>query len=143
LFCRRIIFAPFLLFSFIIIAAFLVYFLVFVGDIQISPDIVLAGWTKNVTCAAICVVVLVITRGLEHILWNLIFITALCGMHMVFRPRSVTAATDSSNELKLHGLNWFNRAGASSVADAEDPPTANEEELFLNAYPNASMRKRH
>lgn len=145
IFTVRILFAPFLFFSFIIIAAFNVYFLLYVGDIQVTPDFTLTGWMKQLTCVGVCFVFLGITRGLEHILWNFIFIVALCGSHMVFRPRSVTAATDSTTELKLHGLNWFG-ANAGAAPDPENPLTSDEDQ-YLNSYTgaasNASMRKRH
>ena len=124
-----------------------------VGEVQITPDISISGWNKNILCGVICFIFLGITRGLEHILWNIIIVSLLVGSHMVLRPRSVSASADSSSStgmFKLHGLQWASfQSGASSTAnqDPENPvSTASSEEDFLNSYSSTSylnVRKRH
>ena len=145
IFVLRILFAPFLLVSLIVLIAFNGYFIAYISEVQITSDITLAGWSKTAVAAVISFVFLGLTRGLEHILWNLLLVVVLCGAHMVLRPRSVTASPDSTVELKLHGLSWLN-GSKEAERDAEAPPVVSEEELFLNSYSgssNASVRKRH
>ena len=144
-FTLRILFAPFLLFSLLILIAFNVYFIVYIGEVQITSEVNLSGWKKNTAAAAVSFIFLGLTRGLEHILWNILLVMALCGAHMLLRPRSVTASSDSSIELKLHGLDWLN-GNREQERDTEAPPVVSEEELFLNSYSgssNASVRRRH
>ena len=145
IFTLRILFAPFLLVSLIILIAFNGYLIAYISEVQITSDITLVGWSKTAAAAAVSFVFLGLTRGLEHILWNLLLTVILCGAHMVLRPRSVTASNDSAVELKLHGLSWLD-GSREAERDAEAPPVVSEEELFLNGYSgssSASVRKRH
>lgn len=69
----------------------------------------------------------------------------LCGAHMVFRPRSVTAAADATTEFRLHGIDSLFSSDPALRDPETGAPMGGEEELFLNGYSGVgrSVRKRH
>lgn len=124
----QIIFAPMIIFSTALVAAFCTYMLFIHKKPFYIGEIVIDDRAKMTICGVFSVLLLVLTGTLEHLIWCVLYITVLCGGHMLFRPRSVSSKSNKVyEELKLNGFNLFSPSAASAAASAvatsaaEDP----------------------
>lgn len=131
----QVLMAPMIIFSAFTIAGLWAYLFAIHKKPLIAGDIVLDATKKKLLFAGVACFLLVITGTLERLLWTIIYSVLLCGLHMVFRPRSVSSkANRVYEEAKLNGVNIgtvFGFAesksnskplsGSSKYDDIEDP----------------------
>jgi hypothetical protein len=99
-----------------------------IGDITINA----AG--KKTFCAIFCPFFFAITGILERLVWIVIYVVFTAGLHMVLRPRNMSAkANKVYEEMKLNGysMDWFTGSGepqtaslgsgSSAYGDRDDP----------------------
>ena len=124
----QILLAPMIIFAVTLVAALCTYLLFILKKPLIVGDIVLDEKKKMTLCAVFSLVLLVLTGTLERLMWCILYCITLCGLHMLFRPRSVTSKSNKVyEELKLNGYSWF---GSSSTAGGSG-----------SAVSNSSLRK--
>jgi hypothetical protein len=135
----QILMAPMILFTAFTIVGLWTYLFVIHRTSLILGDIVLDATKKKLLFGGITCLLFVVTGTLERLLWTIIYSVLLCGLHMVFRPRSVSSkANRVYEEAKLNGINIGtvfgfaegkssgNFSGASKHDDIEDPTTVDE-----------------
>lgn len=104
IFLTRILFAPFLLLSLILVLSFCFYLLVFISAPIVINDITISNNGKQLICVISTVIFLALCGALERLLWTVMYCILICLLHMTFRPRSVTSKTGKLyDELKLTG----------------------------------------
>jgi hypothetical protein len=120
-----LIFSPILLLSLLLFGGFSIYFLVFLKSSTKMADMTITPRGKRYICVALLLVILFFAGGVTRILWITLYCITVCGLHMVFRPRSVTSQTKRTVEdLKQSGFNWLKGISEESVQDSdpENPP---------------------
>ena len=92
--------------------------------IKIS-DVVISTYGKQTSCAIFCLFFFAISGVLERLVWIIIYCVGTCGLHLVFRPRNLSAkANKVYEELKLNGYtSWFSGFTESSSAGGADSYT--------------------
>jgi hypothetical protein len=157
--CQILLSPIFLLSLILVVTLFGYFFFVQKKSIRIG-EAVINEHGKLVICSIVSLVLLIITRTLEYLIWDVLFCFIICSVHALFRPRSITAKDDHlSEQLKMNGFNWINgprQSSTSSTAsngttsrkggetDPENPPLL-EELSFSTANPmnnSAAVRKR-
>eukprot|EP01035_Chromulina_nebulosa_P022327 gene22327-28914_t len=157
IFTCQILLSPIFLLSLILVVTLFGYFFFVQKKSMRIGDAVINEHGKLIICSVVSLILLVITRTLEYLIWDLLFCFIICSVHALFRPRSITAKDDHlSEQLKMNGFNWINGPGQSSATtaakgtskrgdmDPENPPI-HEEPLFSTANPmnnSAAVRKR-
>lgn len=113
IFALRIIFAPVLFLCIVLCAALSVYLIaihkapIVIGTYRVDAK------TKSIACGIFSFIFLTLCGALEHLLWGLIISILFCGLHMMFKPRSVSSnANKAYEEFKINS--WF------SSSDAKD-----------------------
>ena len=135
----QVLMAPMIVFSAFIIAGLWAYLFVIHKKPLILNDIVVDATKKKIFFGGFACLLLVVTGILERLLWVIIYCVLLCGLHMVFRPRSVSSkANRVYEEAKLNGINLQTVFGftesksnnsspsASKHDDIEDPTTQDD-----------------
>lgn len=103
-------------------------------------DLILSQTQKQIVVGIVSIVFLILTGVITAITWTCLYCTIVTGLHMVFRPRSVTSKTSNGyDEPKISGYSgWF--SGDSTI-----PSTSYESgDLENSSYSgnNINMRKR-
>lgn len=136
--CVQIIRAPVVLLTLVLIATMCTYGLLIVkGPVRVG-DTVLSETVKRSVCAVVSIVLLAVTGTLEHLIWSILYCVALCGLHLLLRPRSVTSKTNRVfEEAKLGAYGWFgeSKGGVSKDDDPENPPPS---EYFAGGHATTS-----
>ncbi len=122
IFCLRLLFSPIVLFSLVICLVFTIY----LNFISKRPIIIsgtpLTPKGKLIASAIFSLLFLIISGSLEQISWTLLISFGICSLHMIFRPRSVTATANKSYEdTKLSSLFKFDSKLDKSSDDVENP----------------------
>ena len=160
IFICQILLSPIFLLSLILVVTLFGYFFFVQKKTMRIGDAVINEHGKLIICSMFSLILLVITRTLEYLIWDVLFCFIICSVHALFRPRSITAKDDHlSEQLKMNGFNWINGPGQSSSTattaangttgrrgdtDPENPPIL-EELSFSSANPmnnSAAVRKR-
>lgn len=103
---------------------------------------------KQTACAIFCLFFFAITGILERLVWIIIYAVFTVGLHMVFRPRNLSAKANLVyEEMKLNGyMSWFGgpstrSSGVTGAADMSnvDPenPTLKDPEMTSGGAPFA------
>jgi PRA1 family protein len=147
LFGIRILFAPYILLALICVITFGVYLLVIVNKPILVGEFTVDDRLKRVIVGSVTLVFLALCGALERLLWTTIYCIVICGLHMIFRPRSVTSKTGKPyDEIKLSGFSWFGVSptdDSRSSADPEAPEDSSERDNSIHAgITSASMVKR-
>jgi PRA1 family protein len=147
LFGIRIIFAPYILLALICVVAFAVYLLIIVNKPIVVGEFAIDDRMKQGIVAVTTSVFLALCGALERLLWTIVYCILICGLHMVFRPRSVTSKTGKPyDEIKLSGFSWFGAQadeGHGVHIDPENPPEDSERSDSIHqGMTSASVRKR-
>jgi hypothetical protein len=116
----QVLFAPRIVVTAIVLIGLWVYlFIVQKHTVVINESFALNARTKPYVFGLVAFVVLALTGVLERLLWIVIYSVTLCGMHMVFRPRSISAKTNRVyEEMKLNGYASVFRFGSSGESKA-------------------------
>ena len=148
----QILLVPVLLLSLILVLSIFGYFFFIQKKAIKLGQIIINNTGKSLICTFISILLLAETKTLEHLIWCFMYCVIICTIHMIFRPRSVTAKTDKLyEELKMNGFNWYNgqapikKANVSEVVTDPENPAQHEELTFSAANPlsaNAAVRKR-
>ena len=143
LFVIRILFAPVLLFALTLCVCVAIYLNVInkksivIGDVTINPQ------GKIWLAVFLDIIILGLSGGLESLLWTILLITVVCGLHLLFRPRSVTAKTNKLyEELKLNGYSWFGGLNSSRDDNTEDPENPPHDDENYSGTNSDNVRKR-
>jgi len=113
------VFSPMILLSLVICAAGTICLLKVMKMPLIIGQLTLKYRDKCVVLLVLCLVFLTFTGTLIRLIWTSFVVAFICGLHMLFRPRSVTAKTcELHEELKLRGFSWLDSV-ASSEMDIE------------------------
>lgn len=81
-------------------------------------DVVISTYGKQTACAMFCLFFFAISGVLERLVWIVLYCVSTCGLHLIFRPRNMSAkANKVYEELKLNGYtNIFSGFTESSKA---------------------------
>ena len=117
-----LLFSPILFILILVFVIFSIYFLLILKANIIIGDITITSKGKKYVCFSIFLILLGITGGLMKILWISFYCAIVCSVHMILRPRSVTA--HAAKDLKLSEVNWLGVAHhkANEENDPENPP---------------------
>jgi len=67
-------------------------------------DVVISTYGKQTACAIFCLFFFAVSGVLERLVWIIIYCVFTCGLHLIFRPRNMSAkANKIYEELKLNG----------------------------------------
>lgn len=110
-----------------------------IGDITISEQ------QKRIAVGIISALILILSGALAAITWTIIYCVGINGLHMVFRPRSVTSkANKMYEEIKLSGYNnWF--GGSTDLPTTDSNHVTDSSDLENSSYgrsDSTNMRKR-
>lgn len=134
----QLIFHPIAMFSIIMVSFLSFYVLIVMKQPIMISDVILSYKHKQILTSLVSIIILVITGALTAITWTIIYCIAICGLHMLFRPRSITSkANKAYEEIKLSG--WF--AGGSSNSSLHENAHI-DPEIGNNDYNNDKLRKR-
>ena len=99
----KIVFAPAVLLSLLMIAFLFIYFFLIVeGDlIFMETTIDLRG--KQIICGVGTIIIISISGTMEHILLSLLYGLGFCLLHMIFRPRNITSKMNKFDEEFVSG----------------------------------------
>ena len=147
IFVIRAIFSPTMLLSLTICLASAVYLLLIVKMPIVIGQFTLRYREKAISIFLVSIVFMSITRALVRLIWSILMMITVCGLHMLFRPRSVTAKTSELyEELRLNGYSWFGGGDKSDdhSADTEDPenPSSSDDTYSAVVDHDADIRKR-
>lgn len=144
----KILFAPFMLFSTLIIAAFAAYLLYIYKKPIVIGEFVFAGVAKFYFTLVVSFILLLLSGTIERMLWVVIYSIFFCGLHMIFRPRSINSKSNKLyEEMKLNGFDIFSFAQGKEYKsnseekkrDLEDP---NDSESTTNDNNYTDLRRR-
>lgn len=100
----QILLKPLIIMSSLVIAGLCYYLLVIHKKTLLVGEFIIDVQGKQYICIGISILILVLSGTLERLLWTLIYCILVCGLHMVFRPRSVSSkANRMYEEVKLNG----------------------------------------
>ena len=92
----RLIFSPIFLLTTLVTCAFSVYLLLLHKKPIVIGETVLNSNHKKIICAGVAISLFSLSGSLESIIWSSLYCVFICGVHLAFRPRSVTAGTKST-----------------------------------------------
>lgn len=153
IFTIRAIFAPVMLMSIVLCLSLALYFLVIVKLPIVLGQYTLKYREKSIFLVIFSLFFMSVTGALVRLIWTLLMMLLVCALHMIFRPRSVTAKTNEVyEELKVNGFSWFrgnfgSGSGSSSVDNDSDVETGSQEPMAAYALKDGiisdAVRKRN
>jgi hypothetical protein len=112
------------------------------GPIKIGDTQLTAAQTAY-TCVAINLALFWFSGALFHTLTIVIYSVGVCGLHMLFRPRSITATSSKMyDEFKLAGFASSWMGGDSGKSESEEPLLSTDMEGGANKDADGNLRQR-
>jgi hypothetical protein len=137
---------PFEILSFLLVLLFDVYMILVMKRQIKMGDIIITEQQKRIAVGIISAMVLILSGALTAITWSIIYCAGINGLHMVFRPRSVTSkANKMYEEIKLSGYNnWFGGSSElqSTSSSANVTDSSDLENSSYGRSDSSNMRKR-
>jgi hypothetical protein len=148
IFTVRAIFSPSMLLSLLFCASLAIYLLLIRKLPIVIGKFTFRNRDKSLFLISFSILFLALTGALVRLIWTFLMMFIICGAHMLFRPRSVTAKTNELyEELKLNGYSWFVGTNSSQNFDPENPTSGNNNEGNSDTYAvrdsNDAIRKRN
>lgn len=117
--CLQVLLAPVILLSLSIVAAVTIYLLVILKKPLTFGSISINDAIKRYFCGIFAVIMTATTGTLERLTWGSLYCVLICGLHMTFRPRSITAKVNKVyDEARLNNPQWFGGSGGDRTANA-------------------------
>lgn len=144
----RIIFSPLLMITLCLCVAVWYYSFVIHDRPFVAGDVHIEGSKKAIGCGIVSFILLALTGSITTLMWTLVIIFLVVGLHALFRPRSISSRTNHVYEEAKYS--WLGPDTISKKIDSygEDPenPTnaasAQAEAGGFYAEDSSSVRKR-